>query len=52
MRKLIYFFLLTLVLVSCSTDDKHFKIDGRLLHLNQGEFYVYSPDGDNGKSTR
>lgn len=49
MRKLIYFFLLTLVLVSCSTDDKHFKIDGRLLHLNQGEFYVYSPDGDNGK---
>ena len=36
-------------MVSCSTDDSHFKIDGRLLHLNQGEFYVYTPDGDNGK---
>ena len=36
-------------MVSCSTDDSHFQIDGRLLHLNQGEFYVYTPDGDNGK---
>lgn len=37
--------LLTLILVSCGTDGSHFKIDGRLLNLNQGEFYVYSPDG-------
>ena len=37
--------LLTLILVSCGTDSQHFKIDGRFLHLNQGEFYVYSPDG-------
>ena len=37
--------LLTLALVSCGTDSRHFKIDGRLLHLDQGEFYVYSPDG-------
>ena len=37
--------LLTLVLVSCGTDSYHFEIDGRLINLNQGEFYVYSPDG-------
>ena len=37
--------LLTLVLVSCGTDSHHFEIDGRLINLNQGEFYVYSPDG-------
>ena len=35
----------TLVCTSCGTDSRHFRIDGRLLHLNQGEFYVYSPDG-------
>lgn len=37
--------LLTLVLVACGTDSQHFKIDGRLLNLNQGEFFVYSTDG-------
>lgn len=37
--------LLTLVLVSCGTDSYHFEIDGRFINLNQGEFYVYSPDG-------
>ena len=36
---------LTLILASCGTDSRHFKIDGHLLNLNQGEFYVYSPDG-------
>lgn len=40
-----YFALLILVLMSCGIDDHHFKLDGRLLHLNQGEFFVYSPDG-------
>ena len=30
---------------SCGVDGKHFKLEGRLLHLNQGEFYVYSTDG-------
>ena len=37
---------MALLLASCGTDSRHFKIDGRLLNLNQGEFYVYSPDGD------
>ncbi len=45
MRKLLATLLLTLVIVACGTDGNSFKIDGRLLNLNQGEFYVYSPDG-------
>lgn len=45
MRKYIYALLTALVLTACGTDGRHFKIDGRLLHLNQGEFYVYSLDG-------
>lgn len=36
---------LSLALVSCGTSSDHFKIDGRFLNLNQGEFYVYSTDG-------
>ncbi|MBQ7471821.1 MAG: DUF4369 domain-containing protein [Prevotella sp.] len=38
-------FLLLLLLTACGTDSGHFRIDGRFRHLNQGEFYVYSPDG-------
>lgn len=34
-----------LALSACGTDSRHFKIEGRFLHLNQGEFYVYSPTG-------
>ena len=44
-KHLTYLILLTLVLVSCGVDGKHFKLEGRFLHLNQGEFYVYSTDG-------
>ncbi len=44
MKQLSILILLTLVLVSCGTDSHHFEIDGRLTNLNQGEFYVYSPD--------
>ena len=45
MKRSIYYILLALVLVSCGTDSSHFKIEGRFLNLNQGEFYVYSLDG-------
>lgn len=45
MKRVILFITLTLVLVSCETRSGYFKIDGRFLNLNQGEFYVYSPDG-------
>lgn len=33
------------MLVSCGTRSGHFKFEGRLMHMNQGELYVYSPDG-------
>lgn len=45
MKRLYLLLLLTLVMVSCGTDGSHFKIDGHLLNLNQGEFYVYSTSG-------
>lgn len=46
MRKHLYLFaLLPLLLAACGTDGKHFKFEGRFLHLNQGEFYLYSEDG-------
>ncbi len=46
MRRHLYLFaLLTLALASCGVDGKHFKFEGRFLHLNQGEFYLYSEDG-------
>lgn len=46
MRQHLYLLaLLSLLLVSCGTDSKHFKFEGRFLHLNQGEFYLYSEDG-------
>lgn len=40
------FFLLSflLLLTSCGEDGHHFKIEGRLLQMNQGEFYIYSED--------
>ena len=45
MKRLLYILTITLVLVSCGTKDGYFKIEGRFLNLNQGEFYVYSTDG-------
>jgi hypothetical protein len=42
LRKLLYLFTAILLLASCGEDSKHFKIEGRLLQMNQGEFYVYS----------
>ena len=31
--------------MSCGVDSNHFKLSGRFLNMNQGEFYVYSPEG-------
>lgn len=45
MKKFIGYILLTLVLVSCGAKSGHFRIKGRFRNFNQGEFYVYSPDG-------
>ena len=45
MKRLAYLITLTLVLVSCGNRSGYFKLEGRLLNLNQGEFYIYSTDG-------
>ena len=37
--------LLALLLVSCGGESGKFKLQGRLRNINQGEFWVYSPDG-------
>ena len=33
------------ILTSCGVSSGKFRIEGRLRNINQGEFYVYSPDG-------
>lgn len=47
MKKIAYFivFIISLVLTSCGASKGNFKIEGKFLHMNQGEFYVYSTDG-------
>ena len=34
-----------LLLTGCGPGRNSFRLEGRLRHMNQGEFYVYSPDG-------
>ena len=47
MKKFAYtiFLLTSLILTSCGVGSGHFKFEGKFLNMNQGEFYVYSPDG-------
>lgn len=33
------------LLASCGVGGGRFRIEGKFLHINQGEFYAYSPDG-------
>ena len=33
------------ILSSCGSRDGYFKLEGHFLKMNQGEFYLYSPDG-------
>lgn len=33
------------IITSCGVSSGKFRIEGRLRNINQGEFYVYSPDG-------
>ncbi len=37
--------LLVMLLTACGVDSHHFKLRGRMLNMNQGEFYVYDPEG-------
>ena len=46
---LIRLFVLSVVLSllsSCGVESGHFRMSGRFLNMNQGEFYVYGPEGD------
>jgi hypothetical protein len=46
MHKQLLFWVVTILsLASCGVDDKHFKMEGRILNMNQGEFYVYDNMG-------
>lgn len=43
-RGLLYVFLV-FTLLSCGGSPGHFRLKGEFTHLQQGEFYLYSPDG-------
>ncbi|MBO4850141.1 MAG: DUF4369 domain-containing protein [Prevotella sp.] len=45
MRHLLLSLVTLTLLAACGVDSGHFKISGRFLNMNQGEFYVYSPEG-------
>ena len=36
---------LALLLAACGVDGKRFRVEGRFLNLNRGEFYLYSTNG-------
>ena len=38
------FILFSLLLPSCESETQRFKIEARFTQINQGEFYLYSPD--------
>ena len=41
----LFLLALLLFLTACGTERGKFRLEGRLRNMNQGEFYVYSPDG-------
>ena len=45
MRNLIASLVCALLFSACSSDSDTFRLEGRLRNMNQGEFWVYSPDG-------
>ncbi len=48
MKKFAYiiFLISSILLTSCGVSSGYFKLEGKFLNMNQGEFYVYCPDGD------
>lgn len=44
-KQTLLFLAVALVMASCGARKGYFKIEGRFLNMNQGELYVYSPDG-------
>lgn len=45
MKRIFLYILSVFTLLSCSNSDDRFSISGEFKHLQQGEFYIYSPDG-------
>ncbi len=37
--------LFALLLTACSSGGDNFRLEGRLRNMNQGEFWIYSPNG-------
>lgn len=44
-RPLLVFLTALLTLASCGVDGNRFKLEGRILNMNQGEFYIYDDEG-------
>lgn len=45
MRYTYLIILFALIATGCGVDKNRFAVEGRLLNLNQGEFYIYNADG-------
>ena len=45
MKHTLFILAVLLMLTSCGVESGHFKLSGRFLNMNQGEFYIYSPEG-------
>jgi antioxidant, ahpC/TSA family len=45
MKRILPLIFFSLLFFSCRNSNGFFKMEGRLLHMNQGELYLYSPDG-------
>ncbi len=41
-----YLFTSLLLFSSCGTNNGKFRLEGRLRNFNNGEFWIYTPDGD------
>ncbi len=45
MKRILPLIFFSLLFISCRNSNGFFKMEGRLLHMNQGELYLYSSDG-------
>ena len=45
MKRFTLYFLFVFTLLSCGGPDNQFRLKGEFTHLQQGEFFLYSPDG-------
>lgn len=45
MKRIFLYILSVFTLLSCRNSEERFSLSGEFDHLQQGEFYIYSPDG-------